>query len=192
MFHTPSSEWESHSLCEASIPDFDKKHSWKDLWAEEAQMQGTHCHSETFVFWDEQQKKKDSSSLAGVACMDTCTSLYLLPYLLPVLFLGCISLLAATGSDPFIRKQIRCRWPTSKCSHLYSAATTSQEEVLLIDLQWDLALDQILDLGCVLENRHIQLVPESIFLNRPRAKNYDSRTYKNYLEAAVWRAKIKQ
>lgn len=74
--------------------------------------------------------------------MDTCTSPYLLPYLLPVLFLGCVSLSSATGSDPFIRKQIRCRWPTSKCSHLYSAATTSEKEVLLIDQHWDLALDQ--------------------------------------------------
>lgn len=65
--------------------------------------------------------------------MDTCASPYLLPYLLPVPFLGCVSLSADTGSDPFIRKQIRCRWPTSKNSHLYSAATTNEEVGLFID-----------------------------------------------------------
>lgn len=95
----------------------------------------------TFLFSPGRRGKKSSIS-ACVACMGTCTSPYLLPYLLPVPFLGCISLLADTGSDPFIRKQIRCRWPTSQCRHLYSAATMSEEEGLFIDQHWDLALDQ--------------------------------------------------
>lgn len=31
---------------------------------------------------------------------------------------------AATGREPFLRKRLRRRWPTSKRSHLYSAAAT--------------------------------------------------------------------
>lgn len=132
-------------------------------------------------------KEKDSSILAAVACMDTCTSPYLLPYLLPVPFLSCISLSA--DSDPFIRKQIKCRWPTAKCSHLYSAATTSEVEGLLIDQHWYLALDQNqCPRICLRGPTHPTGSWYHFFC--PGAKNCDRSTSKNHHEASVCGVKI--